>query len=63
VNELLAYFPYFENIKSAYDIVLLSVCVCVCLSLYPPILARQRLGSVKVPLSLLGNGLVETLPR
>jgi hypothetical protein len=42
---------------------------CVCVS---PIFARQRLdensllllvnGSVEIPLSLLGNGTVETLP-
>jgi hypothetical protein len=28
----------------------------------PPTVAKQWLGSVKIPLSLLGNGLVETLP-
>jgi hypothetical protein len=38
------------------------VCVCVCLCI-PPIVARHRPGSVKIPLSLLGNGSVETLPR
>jgi hypothetical protein len=26
----------------------------------PPIIARQRLGSEKIPLSLLGNGSIET---
>jgi hypothetical protein len=28
----LAYFPYFEKIKVAYEITLLSVRLCVCLS-------------------------------
>jgi hypothetical protein len=37
---LLAYFPYFEKIKQAYEITSLSVCVCLCI---PPIVARQRL--------------------
>jgi hypothetical protein len=32
----LAYFPYFEKIKQAYEITLLSVCMCVCVSVYPP---------------------------
>jgi hypothetical protein len=46
---------------------------CLCVSVYPPLVARQRLGknplsllgngSVKIPLSLLCNGSVETLPR
>jgi hypothetical protein len=35
----------------------------MCLYVYPPIVARQRLGSLKIPQSLLGNGSVETLPR
>jgi hypothetical protein len=50
-------------------------CLSVCVSVYPPIVARQRLfkyshivakqrlGSVKIPLSLLGNGTVKTFPR
>jgi hypothetical protein len=29
----------------------------------PSIVARQRLDSVKIPVLLLGNGSVETLPR
>jgi hypothetical protein len=36
-----------------------SVGLYVC----PPIVPRQRLGSVKIPLSFLGNGSIETLPR
>jgi hypothetical protein len=55
----LAYFPYFKQIKQAYEITLLSVRV----SVYPPIVARERLGSVKIPLTLLGNGSVEQLSR
>jgi hypothetical protein len=35
----LAYFLYFEKIEWAYEITLMSVCV----SAYPPIVARQRL--------------------
>jgi hypothetical protein len=45
------------------------VAVCVCVSVYPPIVARQRLGKIslivarqrlcKNPLSLLGNGSVK----
>jgi hypothetical protein len=31
--------------------------LCVCVSVYSPIVARQRLG--KIHLSLLGNGLVK----
>jgi hypothetical protein len=77
---------YFVKIEYAYEITLLSVCVCVfrCippivarqrLGKYPPIVTSQRfyknppiaarklLGSVKIPLSLLGNGSEETLPR
>jgi hypothetical protein len=49
------------------------VAVCVCVSMYPPIVVGQRLrinppsllgsGSVKILLWLLGNGSVEMLPR
>jgi hypothetical protein len=49
-----AYFPYFEKIKKAYEITLLSVCV----SVYPP-LSLLGNGSVKMSLSLLGNGSVK----
>jgi hypothetical protein len=38
----LAYFPYFEKIEYAHEITLLSVYVCV--SVYPSIVAKQRLG-------------------
>jgi hypothetical protein len=31
-------------------------------SVFPLIVAKQRLGLVKIPLSSLGNGSVETLP-
>jgi hypothetical protein len=50
----------------------LCVCVCLCippifakqrLDKNPSIVARQRLGSGKIPLSLLGNGSLKTLPR
>jgi hypothetical protein len=51
---ILACFPYFENIEWAYEIALLSVCVCV-----PP-LSLLGNGSIKVPLSLLGNGSVKS---
>jgi hypothetical protein len=35
---------------------------CVCVSVYPPIVARQRFGSVKkMPLSLVGNNYETTL--
>jgi hypothetical protein len=37
-------------------------CVRVCVCVYPPILFLGN-GSVKIPLSLLGNESVETLPR
>jgi hypothetical protein len=33
----------------------------VCLYVYFPFITRQRLGSVKIPVELLGNGSVETL--
>jgi hypothetical protein len=47
---------------------------CFSVSVYPLVVARQRLGKnplivarqrlgKKIPLSLLGNGSVETLPR
>jgi hypothetical protein len=58
----LAYFTYFEKIEYACDITFLPVCVCVCLCIPPP-LSFLGSGSVKIPLSLLGSGLVETLPR
>jgi hypothetical protein len=51
----LAHFPYFEKKRSR----LMRSCCCVCVSL--SIVIRQQLG--KSPLSLLGNGSVETLPR
>jgi hypothetical protein len=35
------YFPYFEQIEQAYEITLLCVYVCLCIS---PIVARRRLG-------------------
>jgi hypothetical protein len=34
----LAYLPYFEKIKQAYEITLLFMCVCVRVSVYPPLL-------------------------
>jgi hypothetical protein len=34
--QILAYFPYFENIKQAYEIKLLSACVCVRVPVYLP---------------------------
>jgi hypothetical protein len=39
----LAYFPIFKH-------VVVRVCVCVCMSVYPPIVARQLLG--KNPLTV-----------
>jgi hypothetical protein len=37
----LAYFPYFEKIKWAYEITLLCVCLCI-----PLIVARERFGKI-----------------
>jgi hypothetical protein len=36
----LAYFPYFEKIKWAYEVTLLSVCV----SVHPPLLTSECLN-------------------
>jgi hypothetical protein len=44
---------YFEKVQLAYEITLLSVCVCLCI---PPSLLGN--GSVKVLLSLLSNDYV-----
>jgi hypothetical protein len=43
-----AYFPIFKNRVGLWDHV--AVCVCMCLSVYPPIVARHRLG--KNPLNV-----------
>jgi hypothetical protein len=66
----LAYIPYFEKIKvGLWD----HIAVCVCVSAYIPIVARQRLRKKpltfarqrlgKNSLIVVGNGSVETLPR
>jgi hypothetical protein len=62
-NDFLAYSPCIEIIEWAYDIMLLSVCLClrVCVCVSP--LSLLSNGSVKISLSLLGNNSVETLPR
>jgi hypothetical protein len=49
---------FWKNRVGLWDHVAVCVCVCLCI---PPMVARQRLG--KNLLSLLGNGLVETLQR
>jgi hypothetical protein len=65
---------FWKNRVSSWDHVAVCVCVLVCVCVcIPPIVGRQRLGkipllllgngSVKIPLSSPGNGLVETLPR
>jgi hypothetical protein len=60
----LARFPYFEKIKWAYGITLLSARVClVGNDLVKIPLSLIGNGSVKITLSLLGNGSVGTLPR
>jgi hypothetical protein len=49
----------------------LRCCMCVYVSRCarqrlvknPPIVDRQRFGLVKIPLSLLGNGSIKTLPQ
>jgi hypothetical protein len=38
VYSFLAYFPYFEKTELAYEITLLSVLVCVFVSVYTPLL-------------------------
>jgi hypothetical protein len=42
VKIISALLSYFEKMEYVYEIKLL--CLCVCVSVYPPIVARQRLG-------------------
>jgi hypothetical protein len=41
---LIAYFPILKKIECAYEITLLCVCAHVRVAVYPPIVARQRIG-------------------
>jgi hypothetical protein len=57
VQRFLAYISYFEkNRVGLWD----HVAICVYVNPFVSLLGN---GWVKIPLSLLGNGLVETLPR
>jgi hypothetical protein len=51
ILQFLAYFPYFEKNKSR--LMRSSCCVCVCVCILLSLLGNC---SIKVPLSLLGNG-------
>jgi hypothetical protein len=42
IEIILAYFPYFEKCREAYEITLLSVCVSVCVWVSPQILRLMR---------------------
>jgi hypothetical protein len=61
INSLfLAYFPYFERNES-WLMRSLAVCVCVCVCVC--VRARVRACVRASPLTLLGNGWVNTFPH